>query len=788
MQALQVNPTSAPDVLRSQLGVQPSLQKNREYCRFSESALWSAQRQYFQSQGINPWRNNKIPFYATSNPLLARSYAKMVVEFWQDAIASGSVDTRLPMPIIEMGCGSGTFTFLFLSALEAELEQSAIGGATWVLICTDLSEVNGRYIINHPKLRRFVQEGKLEVGCFDVETQSVVNLSSGHTLTTFTNPCVAIANYLFDSLTQDLFHLHYGALYEAQVGLGFHHDEAVDESSARAVENHVFEADSPFNNMEVDYRWSPVRSMDWLSSPVQDQILSYASSFESSVLLYPTGAIHCISHLQSMAKNGLLILAADKGFCSEQSARLQEVPVPSVQGSFSLPVNFNALDRYCESQGGLSWFSQHRDDGLVYAAMIFSPKVEMFGNTQSAFYTNFESNSPDHIIPIVRGLQSRCEDSGRGEFSLPEMLSYIQLAGYCPRVLELFTPYFLDGLLEEGPSFKARFGSCLKRVWGNTFPLGGSGSWLFDFGAIALDSDEWELAETIYRYYIEYEGREPASYYNLSLVYANLALWDKSKQACEQAIQLMLKNNMATAEEEELLQSSVKLKEYCDVKLQAYLCSISPLAQSERFVEPSCDPSAQASMSDVFLTPIDTHFSAAIFHQFRDHNISTLTRLPEFECVNDVREWIEEQEAYSQKKLYCVVHKTKGFVGLVGVHVADRAGYFFFCMGTDYQNRGFGSQALALLKNQCVFLGVNTLFSGVYSENRRSLAVLAKHHFQPLSVVAEAPDEELSFHYLDLQVLAEPNVDIQPRGSAELSSVLAELLLAIHSPIKLDTH
>lgn len=791
-----------PEVLRSQLGLHSPLQKHIDYCRFSESPLWSVQRQYFQAQGIQPWRTESIPFYATSNPCLARAYAKVVVEYWQDSITAKRIDVQHVMPIVEMGCGSGTFTFYFLKALEHELAMSPIASVQWQLICTDISAANGRFITHHPKLKQYVNDKKLVVGVFDVETQSAIMLNDGQTVVSFNNPCVAIANYLFDSLTQDLFHLHYGGIYEAHVGLMFSasqpsssdevettrangpdqraneflDDGASSELSVTPLSERQFHVDNPFENMDIDYRWLMVDDLSWLSYEIQQQINAYVIDFDSNVLLYPTGAVQCISHLREMANNGLLLLGADKGFYKEQDARLQAVPVPSIQGSFSLPVNFNALTRYCENQGGLSWCSKHREDGLVYSAMLFDDNALACGNTQAAIFRNFEQTSPDHLIPIARGLfNQNGADEPAHDRALDEMLSYIQLFSYCPKIVEIFLPSLLKQVHSMTLETRKRWCASLDKVWANTYFLGGDPQILFDLGALALDLNAWGLASNIYQELLSHSATEPATYFNLALAYTHLAHWGAAVKYLESGIQLMSVNGMASLDEQNLLQSSVELKEYCSDKLQTYNKKI----PSNAIVEKLAIPLAKNLSEDTcFLTPLDSHFSVDILHQCRDRNISALTRLPNFESIDDVNGWVDAQEAFENKHMYCVIHKTQGFVGLAGVHQAENAGYFFFCIGTDYQDIGIGTQALALIKKQSLALGIHALYSGVYSDNTRSLAVLAKHKFIKINARAEEPDNTLNFYYLNL-------IETAKQGESGESSGLAALLYGIKSPIVL---
>src|SRR6185295_7003952 len=51
--------------------------------RFSESLLWRVQREYFERAGVTAWQI--VPHYITCNPLLARSFAEVILGFLGDA-------------------------------------------------------------------------------------------------------------------------------------------------------------------------------------------------------------------------------------------------------------------------------------------------------------------------------------------------------------------------------------------------------------------------------------------------------------------------------------------------------------------------------------------------------------------------------------------------------------------------------------------------------------------------------------------------------------------------------
>ena len=47
--------------------------------RLSDSILWRYLRRYFQGMGIHSWSQGHVPYYITTNPFIARSYAKVLL-------------------------------------------------------------------------------------------------------------------------------------------------------------------------------------------------------------------------------------------------------------------------------------------------------------------------------------------------------------------------------------------------------------------------------------------------------------------------------------------------------------------------------------------------------------------------------------------------------------------------------------------------------------------------------------------------------------------------------------
>lgn len=172
---------------------------------FSRSLLWEMQRDYFASMGVEAWRQGDVPHYVTSNPTMANSYAEIVFAFLRDQERLTAVDE--PLTIAELGAGSGRFAFHFLTRLRLLCEQANLPMTAFRFILTDFTQRNLDFWQAHPSFQPYFESGVLDCALFDATQSKTIRLQRcGETITprSLRRPLVEIANYLFDTIPQDL--------------------------------------------------------------------------------------------------------------------------------------------------------------------------------------------------------------------------------------------------------------------------------------------------------------------------------------------------------------------------------------------------------------------------------------------------------------------------------------------------------------------------------------------------------------------------------------------------------
>src|SRR6202034_2474419 len=84
------------------------------------SKLWELQLAAYTQFGPSAWFGKHVPFYVTSNPLIAQQYAQTVIGYLRDCASNAAIspiNVEEPVYIFDLGAGTGRFAYLFLKSL-----------------------------------------------------------------------------------------------------------------------------------------------------------------------------------------------------------------------------------------------------------------------------------------------------------------------------------------------------------------------------------------------------------------------------------------------------------------------------------------------------------------------------------------------------------------------------------------------------------------------------------------------------------------------------------------------
>jgi hypothetical protein len=401
----------------------------------SRSRLWSLQREYFRQQGPEAWRGGAVPSFITCNSFIGKAYADVAEAF-------------KPRFVVELGAGSGRFAHFFLKHL-------AQPGIRYVM--TDVSRANIDFWRGHERLRPFVQSGMLDFAQFDPLLDREMRLEvSGAALNadTVDGPVLAIANYVFDSIEQDLFEIEERMLYECRV----------------AVQGDLESA-------TLDWRPQPCSSETRYPDPLWNRLLEgYKHALPDGAFLFPTGALTSVENLKHLARHGLLLLAADKGPSRVEDLRGLKRPALVKHGSVSLNVNFHAISEHVRALGGRV-FEPPRHASLNVMGFAFG---ELRAGVEEAYERAIARRGPDDIYTLKRAMEK-----GYESLSLKQFIAFLRLVEWDPAVIAGMYEPLTHAALHGAPHEQDALHAGLLLAWDRYYLLGEERDFAFIAGNLA---------------------------------------------------------------------------------------------------------------------------------------------------------------------------------------------------------------------------------------------------------------------------------------------------------------
>lgn len=353
--------------------------------RLSDSLLWALQENYYSQCGLSAW--NHIPFYPTSNPFIGEAYAELILGVLLDL--KDVLNRNEPVYIVEMATGSGTFSFYLLKALVAKMAFfEPLQSVKIRYVMTDFTANNVEAWKSSPFLKPFLDENILDFAVFRPEEEDSLTLHIGQKVLSagsVHNPVFAIANYFFDSIRQDLFRIENHQLKETRVSLASGvdvelfgnppigtDDQAIWFEKLKKTETYV----------ETDPNYYP--------DPRLNRILEYyRNHFNEGSVLFPLGALRCVMNLQKISGDNLVLISSDKGFTSiNYMEGYYGHNLTPHHGAFSFMVNYHAMSRYFEDQGGRMFTTQDRSPIIATAMGILLSSYPNISLETSRYFFN----------------------------------------------------------------------------------------------------------------------------------------------------------------------------------------------------------------------------------------------------------------------------------------------------------------------------------------------------------------------------------------------------------------
>ncbi len=494
-----------------------------QHKKFSESALWRMQREYFDQEGINAWVN-QVPFYITSNPFIADCYAQSVVAFMRDWIQQNPEAINHPFYIMELGTGSGRFSYYVVKTIESLLKQLGMDNIKFCYVMSDFTKHNIKYWETHPSLKPYVDKGMIDFAMFDMETSkpiNLINLNKKLDPEILVNPLTIFANYIFDTVSHDSFAVHEGKLYELLLTL------STDENNIK---------DNRPVNMEkiaVDYNVKEVKNAYYGDDHLDEILEEYKTSLKETSFLFPIGSFNAIKFLKKISNNKLLIISTDKGYSTLEQLDHLGHPSISFHGSFSMMVNYHALAQYFIKSGGDALLQTSRK-GIKTSVFSSGFKLKDLPETRVKINERVEGFSPSDYFTLHR----RISDSF-SECSLETIAAHMQLAGWDPHIYLKLSNRVTALIAEEMDTETIQFmAHNMPKMAENYYHMPKSECILFEIGVFFHAIKNFDEALKYYLEALPFVGEQFGLFYNIALCQHHIGENAKALESFKKALTL----------------------------------------------------------------------------------------------------------------------------------------------------------------------------------------------------------------------------------------------------------
>ena len=424
--------------------------------RLSKSILWDIQRHFFLNQGVNAWEEDIVPHYISSSPFMARAYSQIVMGYLRD-LAAGELDPSQPIYIIELGAGSGRLANHFLHQFHAQLSDSPFADLDITFVMTDFVPETVQFWQNHAHFKPWVEAGLLEFALFDA--QSPYPLELVHAQKTLApdglhNPFILIANYFFDSIPQDCFTIEDGQLCEHL--LTVYSTQPEPDYTDPTI----------WDRMHLAYEAIPLQQPYYQQEDFNEILAHYEEFLPDTTLLFPNVGLECLRFWQRFGNGRFLLLSSDRGYSLPESLLEQADPLPNLHGSFSLMVNYHAINQYVQLQDGLILQPPHYQNNLQVAAYCLGPTPQEGAETQLAFKNAILNGGPDDFFSLKTALESHYHT-----LTLPQLLSFLRFSAWDADIFLDCYPALSHQVEQETEAWHTDVYQALTHIWEQYLPL-----------------------------------------------------------------------------------------------------------------------------------------------------------------------------------------------------------------------------------------------------------------------------------------------------------------------------
>ncbi len=473
---------------------------------FSKSKIWQLNRDFYEYSGMEAFSEDLVPYHLTSSAFVGKTYAELIFALLIDLAQKGKIEPTVY--IVELGAGHGRLAFHILKQLDKLILGSSHKLPPYCYVLSDIIEENLDFFKAHPQFESYYQRGVLDLAFFDgLQSEAIELRYSKKTVGTndLEQPVVAIANYFFDSIPNDLFLFRNGEVSNCSIAI----KSKVDPGKTSP--------ETLIDNLELEFSHESVQKPVYENALLNDILEVYKKSLTDSYVFFPTSGIRCLDGLKSFSKEGLFLLSMDKGFHDVRELKRKKQPEFITHGSFSIWVNYHALGSYCSGLGGKALLPAYSTFHLELAAMLFLNESDTYKQVISAYERVVNDFGPDDFNTLKHLAYNNVS-----RLSLRDLLALLRLSGYDSTFFKTLLPRLKQVAKTISFNERKRIGETLQKVWSTYYSMGEPFDLAYELGGIAYDLGFYPEALDFFEKSEGLHGGKADTFYNKALCYYQL--------------------------------------------------------------------------------------------------------------------------------------------------------------------------------------------------------------------------------------------------------------------------
>lgn len=473
---------------------------------FSESLIWQINRDFYQQQGIAAWSDDIVPHQITNSSLVANTYADLIFAFLKDLESSGKSDDVVY--ILELGAGHGRLSYNIIEHLDQLMAIDGLSSIKYCYVLSDIVEDNLAFYSSHPKLQEYYQRGVLDIAYFDAVGSQELNLQKSNNVISIGDleqPILAIANYFFDSLPNELFYFENRKVFDCSASV----DSKVDPTG-KNPQDLISEMQLTYHKRQVQQPYSDDTALNTI-------LTQYSEMLTDTYILLPTIAIDCLTNISALSKEGLMLLTMDKGYKIIQELAGRKKPDFVTHGSFSLWVNFHAISQYCELNGGTSMFDHNTNQSIDLGCVNFIKDSSDFSNLEEAYRKYSSQMNLDDINSFKKLVYKNL-----ATINLTELLGLIRINAYDSTIFINLLPSIKHLSKEISVKQRTRLKETIAQVWSKYYAIKKDYDLSYELGGLLYDLGYYSEALEYFGYSTDAFGYQIDVDYNSILCHYQL--------------------------------------------------------------------------------------------------------------------------------------------------------------------------------------------------------------------------------------------------------------------------